>query len=59
MIQLLLGSLLYLLHLLPPFFAAILSLHRYRLWWYFTVFAACLTGWLTTYRLAFLNAGYK
>lgn len=29
------------------------------MWWYITVAAAAFTGWLTTYKLAFVSAGYR
>lgn len=32
---------------------------RYRAWWYFTVLAAAITGWLVPFRLAFMDVGYK
>eukprot|EP00775_Hariotina_reticulata_P002548 gene2548-2851_t len=33
---------------------------RYRCWWYITVIAAAVTGWLTPFRLAYLDhLGYE
>lgn len=30
---------------------------RYRVWWWTTIIAAVITGWLVTYQLAFLAPG--
>lgn len=31
---------------------------RYRLWWYITVVAAAITGWLIPFRIGYLNTSY-
>eukprot|EP00878_Enallax_costatus_P022606 GHUV01023998.1.p1 GENE.GHUV01023998.1~~GHUV01023998.1.p1 ORF type:complete len:850 (+),score=127.25 GHUV01023998.1:227-2776(+) len=31
---------------------------RYRIWWYVTVIAAAITGWLVPFRIAYLKVGY-
>uniref|UniRef100_A0A383VF86 Cyclic nucleotide-binding domain-containing protein n=1 Tax=Tetradesmus obliquus TaxID=3088 RepID=A0A383VF86_TETOB len=31
---------------------------RYRIWWYVTVFAAAVTGWLIPFRMAYMSVGY-
>lgn len=31
---------------------------RYRIWWYITVIAAAITGWLVPFRIAYLKVGY-
>lgn len=32
---------------------------RYRSWWYVTVLAAAITGWLVPFRIAYLRVGYQ
>ena len=33
----------------------LLLLHRFRAWWWLTIFAAAVTGWLVPFTIAFLS----